>query len=107
MKLFVTILSFVVLLLSTVPCSTYSSHDHCTTEKNCSEESQQCGNECNGKCSPFYTCGSCMGFTNDLTITFLTDNHFVILNEISQPVWYNQNAVSYFISNIWQPPKKA
>lgn len=105
MKIWVTFLSIIVLLLSTVPCSAYSKHSECNEEKNCSSDSHDCGNDCNGKCSPFYSCGSCIGFTIIHPSTIITAKLELTTNETQQPMSYDKFVDSSFICTIWQPPK--
>ncbi|MEN2490333.1 DUF6660 family protein [Flavobacterium sp. B11] len=109
MKTLVTILSLIVLLLSTVPCSAFSKHTECgvekNCEKNCKDESHDCGNECNGKCSPFYSCGTCIGFTINFNSVIINKKLEFTLIEVSQTPSYNKFVDSSFICKIWQPPK--
>jgi len=104
-KSFVTILSFIVLFLSTVPCSAFAKHSECGVEKNCENDSHDCGNECNGKCSPFYSCGTCIGFTINWNSVIITEKLEFKLDEVSQTPSYNKFVDSSFICKIWQPPK--
>jgi hypothetical protein len=106
-KIWVTILSFIVLFLSTVPCSAYAKHLKCDAEKNCENESHDCGNDCNGKCSPFYSCGSCIGFTINFTSITITEKLEFESDEIIQISSYDKFVDSSFICKIWQPPKIA
>lgn len=105
MKILITFLSLVVLFLSTVPCSAYSKHSECNVEKNCKNDSHDCGNDCNGKCSPFYSCGSCIGFTIAQTTLLISQKLEFTTNVILQPISYDKFVDSSFIYRIWQPPK--
>lgn len=105
MKIWVTLLSIVVLFLSTVPCSAYSKHSKCNAEKNCENDSHDCGEDCNGKCSPFYSCGNCIGFTITQTSKIVSEKLDITANEILQPIFYNRLVDSSFFCKIWQPPK--
>lgn len=107
MKICVTILSFIVLFLSTVPCSAYDKHSECGVEKSCANDSHECGDNCNGKCSPFYTCGTCIGFTINFTPFTITEKLDLTADEIAQPLSYDKFVDSSFICKIWQPPKIA
>ncbi|OXA92067.1 DUF6660 family protein [Flavobacterium hercynium] len=105
MKILVTILSFIVLLLSTVPCSAFTKHSKCSVEKNCENDSHDCGKECNGKCSPFYSCGTCVGFTINSNSVIITEKLEFIIEEAQQTLSYNKFVDSSFFCKIWQPPK--
>lgn len=105
MKTFATIVLFIVLFLSTVPCTAYAKHSECGIEINCEKDSHDCGNDCNGKCSPFYSCGTCVGFTLNLTSSLFSKSLDFTTNEIVQPISYNKFVDSSFICKIWQPPK--
>lgn len=105
MKICVTIISFIVLFLSTVPCSAYAKHSECGVEKSCNNDSHECGGDCNGKCSPFYSCGTCVGFTINLISPPFSKSLDFITDEIVQPASYDKFINSSFICKIWQPPK--
>ncbi|WP_343698002.1 DUF6660 family protein [Flavobacterium sp.] len=105
MKIWVTILSFIVLFLSTVPCSAFAKHSECRVEKNCKGEYHDCGDECNGKCSPFYSCGTCIGFTINFNSSIITEKLEFTIEEASQTLSYYKFVDSSFICKIWQPPK--
>lgn len=107
MKIWVTIVLFTVLFLSTVPCSACAVQSACGVEKNCENDSDDCGNDCNGKCSPFYSCGSCIGFTINFNSTTISEKIDFITDEIAQPLSYDKFVYSSFICKIWQPPKSA
>jgi hypothetical protein len=104
-KIFLTILSFIVLLLSTVPCNAFAKDSECVVEKDCENDSLDCGMDCNGKCSPFYSCGSCVGFTINFNSIFFTEKLEFIPDEVSKTLSYNQFVDSSFLCKIWQPPK--
>ena len=86
-------------------CSAYAKHSECSMEKSCENDSHECGNDCNGKCSPFYTCGTCVGFTiNCSTFYFVQKPDFnsdIAIAIIS----YDKFVNSSYICKIWQPPK--
>jgi hypothetical protein len=104
-KALATIISFIVLFLSTVPCSALVKHSKCAVEKNCGNDSHDCGNDCNGKCSPFYSCGTCVGFTINFNSAVITEKLEFILHDVSPTPTYNKFVDSSFICKIWQPPK--
>ncbi|PTS99436.1 hypothetical protein DBR27_13575, partial [Flavobacterium sp. HMWF030] len=105
MKALVTILSFIVLFLSTIPCAAYPKHSECGLEKNCTEDSHDCGNDCSGKCSPFYSCGTCIGFALNLISVTISKNSDFTKDETKQTASYAKFINSSFICKIWQPPK--
>lgn len=107
MKIFATILSFIILFLSTVPCSAYAKHSECSLEKNCEKNSHDCGNDCNGKCSPFYSCGSCTGFTINFNYIIVNEKLEFTSDQIVQVLSYDKFVDSSFTCKIWQPPKNA
>ncbi|WP_317172583.1 DUF6660 family protein [Flavobacterium muglaense] len=107
MKIWVTILSFIVLSLSTVPCLAFAKRSNCAIEKNCDKDPHECGNDCNGKCSPFYSCGTCIGFIVSTTYSSFSNKTCFITNEITQPFTYDSFVGSTYISKIWQPPKNS
>ncbi|MEH6408119.1 MAG: hypothetical protein V7767_12640 [Leeuwenhoekiella sp.] len=74
MKILVTLLSFLTLFLSAVPCCSKTAEDR--AEHQTCEESSDCDDiPCEGPCSPFYTCGSCTGFSVQevAAFTFILD----------------------------------
>ncbi|WP_160374877.1 hypothetical protein [Flavobacterium hydrocarbonoxydans] len=105
MKTWVIFISIVVLLLATVPCSAFSKHSECNVEKNCKNDPHDCEHECNGKCSPFYSCGSCTGFPITHTSILISEKLEFTTNAILQPISYDKFVDSSFICKIWQPPK--
>lgn len=105
MKIWISILSFIVLFLSTIPCSAYSKHSEYDIEKNCERDSHDCGNDCNGKCSPFYSCGSCIGFTINFNSIIISKKLDFSTDEVLQILSYDKFVESSFICRIWQPPK--
>lgn len=104
MKIFCFILSIYVLVLSTVPCC---SDDNCIDETKTEQSDKHSQDEhqgCNGSCSPFFTCGTCVGFTfSNTTLTFELSKVF-FENTLLVPSYKNL-FVDDFISKIWQPPK--
>ena len=104
MKIWVTILSFILLFFSTVPCSAYAKCSACGVENNCENDSD-CDKDCNGKCSPFHSCSTCIGFTTNLTAITFSEKLDFISDEIAQSLSYDNFVYSSFICKIWQPPK--
>jgi len=104
-KIWITLLSFFVLLLSTVPCTALPSASKCSLEKECESQSHDCGNDCSGKCSPFYSCGGCIGFTTMTTSALINEKALLISTKTVKTTTYNKFGNSAFIFKIWQPPK--
>ena len=103
MKLICCILSLYVLVLTSVPCcSDDKCNDGLNTEQTSNNSHQHEGNDhCNG-CSPFLTCGTCLGFVyNHVVISFKP--YLVIVEE--KHISYNSSSVSNFYTEFWQPPK--
>jgi len=76
-------------------------------EKSCENDSHECGNDCNGKCSPFYSCGNCIGFTINFNPFTIVEKMDFNSDEIAQIISYDKFVDSSFICKIWQPPKIA
>ena len=98
-KLICFILSLSVLVLSAVPCC---ADDYCNnelkTEHSCTEHQDR--NDCNN-CSPFITCGTCIGFTFSKT-----DYNFHPITRVqSKFIPYQQVFDENYFIEIWQPPK--
>lgn len=105
MKTWSILLSFLVLLLSTVPCSAFESNSKCTLDIKCEKESHKCGNDCTGKCSPFYTCGSCVGFAMSTATVAKAQKKFSINSDKTHDIDIVTITNSCFNGAIWQPPK--
>lgn len=105
MKIWSILLSFLVLLLSTVPCSAFESNSKGTPEKKCEKESHKCGNDCTGKCSPFYTCGSCVGFAMSTATVVKAQKKLSINGNKTPDIAVITVKNSSFNGAIWQPPK--
>jgi hypothetical protein len=80
-------------MLSVVPCCAFDEH----------EKQDAAASECCEGCSPFYTCGTCTGFTALSLVGFST------LYQNLAPNQFNNRYLPSFAegmnSNIWQPPK--
>lgn len=104
MKIFCFILSIYVLVLSTVPCC---ADDNCIDEtktEQSNQHSQEDHQDSCGTCSPFLTCGTCVGFTlTKFTLTF--DTSKVFIKSVKMLPSYKNHFVKDLISKIWQPPK--
>jgi len=100
-KLFAFLLSLFVVILTTVPCCAVEegqAHHNEQKEKKCADKDDDCCKDC----SPFYVCGTCVGFTisNHSPVTFV-----VYLRTIQHDSVYIPVKLSYITSSIWQPPK--
>ena len=103
MKTLVLLLSIIVLVLSIAPCSACDK-DKSICEKDCKETSKHCDNNCKA-CSPFYSCGTCIGFVfpYSISINLPKEGSKISLKEIV----YQDVFISSFANTIWQPPKIA
>jgi hypothetical protein len=103
MKLLCLVLSMYVMLLSANPCC---ADNDCqakpATKKEAAGKSPIKEKEC-PSCSPFFTCGSCVGFTVAGIVTFN------LAPQTATPVikyyGYQQPALEEITLAIWQPPK--
>ena len=92
-----------VLLISVRPCcieENCTDEDLSTKTEQTSDHDQ--GNDCNGNCSPFLSCGSCAGF-NYPTVSYPLTNPATF--ESSQLQFYQFSFSIGFYFSIWQPPK--
>ncbi len=105
MKIMVSILSFIVVVLSVVPCYAYHGDTKHQIEKHCNEDSKRCGDNCEGNCSPFYSCGTCTGFISEVIVSFKIHKELVHEDTSMQPYSYKNPIYSAFSCSIWQPPK--
>lgn len=103
MKILYFILALNVLVLSTGPCcadDNCTDNDHSTKTEQTDNGNQE--NNCKGDCSPFLTCGSCIGF-NCPTISASLPHPLIKMT--TQVSIYQSSFSSEFINSIWQPPK--
>jgi hypothetical protein len=99
-KIICLILSLYVIILSAKPCCTDNDCVALAKEKT----SKQAPNEkgCFG-CSPFFTCGSCVGFvTGKPVVVSLPMIEESVVNEYAA---YRQPRITKMSSSIWLPPK--
>jgi hypothetical protein len=102
-KLLCLIFSFYVLLLSAKPCcSDNDCQGEISGKKELAGKTSSRHTECPG-CSPFFTCGSCVGFilTKPLTITLplISESYFKLYYVYQQP------HLEKVALSIWLPPK--
>jgi len=103
-KFIALILSVIVLVLTATPCCAFDGserhlHQTVQTEKHASGEQDD---DCCKDCSPFYVCGTCIGFTvaRQQVITFAIQPKRVQHVTVYIPVRLPSVPIT-----IWQPPK--
>jgi hypothetical protein len=99
MKLLCIIFSFLVILLSVKPCCTDSDCDALVkTERGVDSKSKDCAG-----CSPFFSCGTCAGFT----VTKAVSAQLLVFPAKSKQAYapYQQPDVKKIALSIWQPPQ--
>lgn len=74
--------------------------DHCCTDEK-KENSENKNSNCDF-CSPFFSCGSCAGFTDNAQVINI-QVFSVSFKENYQD--YQESFLTDYISNMWQPPK--
>lgn len=104
-KFLTLLLSIIVLTLTTVPCCALEQRDSHAHQKVQEKEHGQCPeqeNECCKDCSPFYVCGTCIGFTaTTQTLIVFT----ISIKPVQHNTFYLPIALSPISTLIWQPPK--
>jgi hypothetical protein len=103
MKAIVLLLSLIVLTLTVTPCCAFENEEECALEQKQANEKQTQKDDCCKDCSPFYTCGTCVGFV-------LATNQVVemIKPEVKLPIYtsvYLTPEIGEFYPAVWQPPK--
>jgi len=98
------LLAIVIATLTITPCCALEgseSHAHETMQKETHECSEQ-NDDCCKDCSPFYVCGTCVGFTftTQRAITFTIHVRSVKHNTVHIPI-----ELPLIAFPIWQPPK--
>ena len=103
MKLICYLLSFYVLLLSTVPCCSDANCDTSVKQNNnnCTATAKANANACSA-CSPFYSCCSGVAFTFS---TAIIDFNKIVFVKEHLTIFYKSYPLTYFTAKIWQPPK--
>ncbi len=94
MKIAGIILSFLVLTLNAIPC-----WDNCGDE-----EPVEAHADTEQTCSPFLSCGSCVGFVLQEDLPEISLDIQSSVSEIESP---EQGFFSEFLESIWQPPQKS
>ena len=111
MKVFASIMAFIVLFLSVQPafalfdkmqktecCSGCSQEDNDTPK-----QEQPAKNNPSNNCNPFQSCGACIGYT----VGFPALNVFVPVFKEAKLATVTQQVYSQFSPDFWQPPKIA
>ncbi|WP_367868348.1 DUF6660 family protein [Pedobacter sp. WC2423] len=101
-KFLTLLLSLIVLTLTIVPCCAVEKED-CTEQISVKTAQQTEKNEdCCKDCSPFYVCGTCVGFTisNSLAPTFV-----IYLRAVKHDSIYLTVELPQIHAVIWQPPQ--
>ena len=93
MKITGIIFSILILTLSAIPCCL----DSCTDEE---PVEQQTDSERN--CSPFLSCGNCVGFVLQENLPKIS---LYIQPSVSEIEFPEQRFFSEYSETIWQPPK--
>ncbi|RYZ54678.1 MAG: hypothetical protein EOP49_04545 [Sphingobacteriales bacterium] len=104
MKFISLVLSVIVLTLTAMPCCAFEggeahAHKARQIEKHaCNEQDDDCCKDC----SPFYVCGTCIGFTvtTQQVMTFAIQLKPVLHGSVYVPVKLQMIPIT-----IWQPPK--
>jgi hypothetical protein len=95
-------LSFIVFTLTISPCCAIEDSKRHTNESRQKDECDKQSDDCCKDCSPFYVCGTYIGFT-------LIYQQAVTLNLPIQPVKHNTAYIPVKLPviplAIWQPPK--
>lgn len=97
-------MSIIVLTLTITPCCSMGgteSYEHETVHK----DKHECGeqdDDCCKDCSPFYVCGTCIGFTFN---TQRPINFTVVVRPVKHDTAYILTELPLNPLSIWQPPK--
>jgi hypothetical protein len=97
------ILSVYVIVLSTRPCcSDNDCQGKIAAKKELSDKSPAKEKECPG-CSPFFTCGTCVGFIVSKPLTI--NSPVIPENHTEYNTAYQQPYIEKVALSIWLPPK--
>nr|WP_315202064.1 DUF6660 family protein [uncultured Flavobacterium sp.] len=108
MKLLNTILSFIFLILSSMPCADMETNNSAHTKTEfVSNDNNHSHNKENDLCSPFCTCNCCgaqvLSYQANVVFDFSTISAVITK---SLPT-YKSIFSSNFFGSIWQPPQIA
>jgi len=102
-KFICLLFSLYVVLLSANPCCVDRDCDgEHAVEKSQAKNSTPKEKDCHG-CSPFFTCGSCVGFVAVKKVVFNID--FLVGSTVSGNAFYLQPDFQEIIFAVWQPPR--
>jgi len=102
-KLLCLILAVYIIVLSTRPCcSDNDCQGKIAAKKERADKSPAKEKECPG-CSPFFTCGSCVGFV--ISKPLILDLKLFAESPAKIYADYNQPYVQQVSLSIWQPPQ--
>jgi len=103
-KFIALFLAFIVVMLTITPCCAVEEsegHTH-ETMKNEKHQCDEQDGDCYSDCSPFYVCGTCIGFT-------FTTQQLITFTVQLKPVQHNTAYIPVELLliplAIWQPPK--
>jgi len=92
-----------VVLLSAHPCCADRDCDRePAVEKSQAKNNTPKENDCQG-CSPFFTCGSCVGFVAVEQVNVNID--FLVESELAGNTSYHRPDFEEIIFAVWQPPR--
>jgi hypothetical protein len=99
MKLLCILFSFIVIILSVKPCCTDSD---CDAVVKTEQAGQTKAKDCAG-CSPFFSCGTCAGFT----VAKAASAQLLVIPAKTRQTYapYQQPDVKEISQAIWQPPQ--
>lgn len=102
-KFLCLLISFYVVLLSAKPCcADRECQEQSSVKKEQARKTSSKEKECQG-CSPFFSCGSCVGFIVAKPVTHTLA--FVAENEVRSYAPYEQAGFKEISLAIWQPPQ--
>jgi len=104
-KLIALFLSIIVLTLTLVPCCALAedeAHIHQTIQKEVDHHCAENEDSCCKDCSPFYVCGTCIGFT---FTGFSAFTFAVPFKAVQHNMFYLSVELPLISTPIWQPPK--
>ncbi|MEO7216002.1 DUF6660 family protein [Mucilaginibacter sp.] len=102
MKFLCILFSVYVLLLSVRPCCADDCIAKSISKKEIAGQNSKPGNDCQG-CSPFFSCGTCVGFTLAKPVVNVGRTATEITVEHNST--YKQPALKPVMLSIWQPPQ--
>ncbi|MBD1366453.1 hypothetical protein IDJ77_21750 [Mucilaginibacter sp. ZT4R22] len=102
MKFLCILFSVYVLLLSVRPCCADDCIAKPITKKEIAGNNAKPGSDCQG-CSPFFSCGTCVGFPLVNRVISVENTAAEIIVEHNST--YKQPALKPVTLSIWQPPQ--